>query len=86
MNDKFDTLAKVVAQSVTRRQALKRFAGGLVGMALTCVGLSSNADKTCVPPGNPCAPGDPHNNCNKCCSGSHFCEISADLGRQCFCN
>jgi hypothetical protein len=34
MNDKFDELAKGMAQSVTRRGALKRFGTGLVGLAL----------------------------------------------------
>jgi hypothetical protein len=86
MNEKFDQLAKVVAQSVTRRQAFKRFGLGLVGMALACFPLSSKADKSCLPPGNPCAPGGPHDNCNKCCSGTHFCFVSHDTGRQCFCN
>jgi hypothetical protein len=34
MSNKFDQLAKGLAQSVTRRQALKRFGVGLVGLAL----------------------------------------------------
>src|SRR5438552_2649515 len=34
MNDKFDELAKGLAQSVTRRGALKKFALGLTGIAL----------------------------------------------------
>jgi hypothetical protein len=34
MNDKFDELAKGLAQSVTRRGALKKFGAGLVGIAL----------------------------------------------------
>src|SRR5258708_26858975 len=38
MNDKFDELAKRLAQSVTRRAALKKFGGGLAGMALACFG------------------------------------------------
>jgi len=40
MNNKFDELAKGLAQSVTRRQALKRFGTGLAGMALACFGLA----------------------------------------------
>ena len=36
MNDKFDELAKGLAQSVTRRGALRRFGVGLVGIALAC--------------------------------------------------
>jgi hypothetical protein len=34
MNNKFDELAKGLAQSVTRRQALKRFSLGLAGMTI----------------------------------------------------
>ena len=40
MSNKFDELAKGLAQSVTRRQALKRFGVGLGGMALACFGLA----------------------------------------------
>src|SRR3974390_1671718 len=41
MNNKFDELVKGLAQSVTRRQALKRFGVGLAGMALACFGLAN---------------------------------------------
>jgi hypothetical protein len=40
MNDKFDEPTKSLAQSVTRRGALKRFGVGLAGMALACLDLS----------------------------------------------
>jgi len=59
MNNKFDELAKGLAQSVTRRQALKRFGVGLAGMALACFGLADHAhagkgcSETC-PATNPC--------------------------------
>ncbi len=43
MNTKFDQLAKGLAQSATRRQALKRFGVGLAGMALACFGLPNKA-------------------------------------------
>ena len=43
MSNKFDELAKGLAQSVTRRQALKRFGIGLAGMALACFGLANNS-------------------------------------------
>ena len=43
MNDKFDELAKGLAQSATRRQALKKFGVGLAGMALACFGLANKA-------------------------------------------
>lgn len=39
MNSQFDELTKRLAQSVTRRDALKKFSAGLAGMALTCLGL-----------------------------------------------
>jgi len=43
MNNKFDELTKSLAQSVTRRAALKKFGVGLAGMALACFGLASKA-------------------------------------------
>jgi hypothetical protein len=43
MNDRFDELAKGLAQSATRRQALKKFGVGLAGMALACFGLANFA-------------------------------------------
>jgi hypothetical protein len=43
MNNKFDELTKGLAQSVTRRGALKKFGVGLAGMALACFGLPNKA-------------------------------------------
>src|SRR5260370_1010812 len=43
MNKKFDELAKGLAQSVTRRQAFKKFGVGLAAMALACFGLALRA-------------------------------------------
>ena len=43
MNDKFDELAKGLAQSVPRRGALKKFGAGLAGIALTLVGFATDA-------------------------------------------
>ena len=43
MNDKLDELAKGMAQSVTRRGALKKFGVGLAGIALAALGLANNA-------------------------------------------
>ena len=43
MNNKFDELTKGLAQSVTRRGALKKFGVGLAGMALACFGLANKA-------------------------------------------
>jgi hypothetical protein len=42
-NDKFDELTKSMAQSVTRRGALKKFGVGLAGIALACFGLANKA-------------------------------------------
>jgi hypothetical protein len=69
MNDKFDQLAKGLAQSATRRQALKRVVVSLAGLALACFGLASRAeaDKAgCKPAGGKCKQG------RHCCSG--YCE------------
>src|SRR5437763_16088316 len=44
MNNKFDELAKGLAQSVTRRGALKKFSVGLAGMALACFALAKKAE------------------------------------------
>ena len=56
MNNKFDELAKGLAQSVTRRQALKKFGIGLAGLVLACFGLANGAEakKPCLPLGSPC--------------------------------
>ena len=66
MNNKFDELAKGMAQSVTRRQALKKFSFSMAGMALACFGFANEAKaakKTCLPSGSHCGSnGD-------CCSG-----------------
>jgi hypothetical protein len=65
MNNKFDELTKSLAQSVTRRAALKKFGAGLAGIALACFGLASRAEagKVCQPHGSPCGSD------NQCCSG-----------------
>ena len=77
MNDKFDELAKELAQSVTRRGALKKFGVGLAGIALASLGLVSKAQagswrskkclENCL---RHCAQGD--SNCyNRCSSLCH---------------
>ena len=43
MNNQFDELAKAMAQSVTRRGALKKFGAGLAGALLACLGLADKA-------------------------------------------
>ena len=69
MNEKFDELTKALAQSATRRQALKKFGVGLTGMALACFGLASTANagkKPCLPSGSICT------GKGQCCSGVCF--------------
>ena len=66
MNNQFDELTKSVAQSVTRRAALKKFSLGIAGMVLACFGLVNRAEakgQGCRPTGSPCQNG------HHCCSG-----------------
>src|SRR5262252_9453214 len=55
MNDKFDELAKNMAQSVTRRGALKKFGVGLACMALGLLGVARGSHA-----------GGGYGNCNHC--------------------
>ena len=74
MNNKFDELAKGLAQSVTRRQALKKLGVGLAGMALACFGLANRAE---AGGHGPCGVlGDPCGRHFKCCIGLK-CQPSA---------
>jgi hypothetical protein len=69
MNTQFDELAKGLARSVTRRQALKKFGVGLAGMALACFGLADKAEaKGCLPVDSYCVP-QPTKGSPKCCGG-----------------
>src|SRR5262249_18619040 len=43
MNNKFDELAKGMAQSVTRRGALKKFGLGLAGVVVSALGIAKKA-------------------------------------------
>ena len=45
MNEVFDELARNMAQSVTRRAALKKFGIGLAGIALATLGLAQAGNK-----------------------------------------
>ena len=65
MNNKFDELTKSLAQSVTRRAALKKFCVRLAGTALACFGLANKAwaQSTCLPYLSRCKSN------NDCCSG-----------------
>ncbi len=62
MKNRFDEVAKGLAQSVTRRQALKRFGVGLAGMALACFGLASKANA-----GQHCYSNNCYKQCIKTC-------------------
>ncbi len=71
--NKFDELAKGMAQSVTRRQALKKFGVGLAGMALACFGLANIAKAAkgrCIPLGHQCDPLNPGLCCSGVCDGT----------------
>ena len=48
MNDKFDELARTMAQSVTRRGALKKFGLGLMGIPLVGLANKAEADPACL--------------------------------------
>jgi hypothetical protein len=67
MNNKFDELAKGMAQSVTRRGALKKFGVGLAGMALACFGLASIAQ---AGKANTCATNADCRSGQVCCNGA----------------
>jgi hypothetical protein len=76
MSNKFDELSKSLAQSLTRRQAFRKFGLGLAGMALACFGLAGSADaaNSCWPGGTVCFNAwnggrDPAKDCRKCCNG-----------------
>ena len=82
MNKKFDELTKSMAQSVTRRAALKKFGVGLAGMALACFGLANKAEaagnkkcETCI---NNCVAENPNLTPNQCffrCIAEHKCVL-----------
>ena len=63
MNTKFDELTKGLAQSVTRRGALKKFSVGLAGMALACLGLTNKAHAV----GEPCQSNKDCGSLQVCC-------------------
>src|SRR5262245_54086277 len=71
MNNPFDELTKNVAQSVTRRAALKKFGVGLAGMALAALGLPNiaRADKVKTVPPVPCATAADCPSGQVCCNG-----------------
>ena len=70
MNNKFDELAKGLAQSVTRRGALKKFGLGLAGIAVASLEMTNSAQAGAgsLPSGRKCS--SPSSCQSKCCSGS----------------
>ena len=78
MNDKFDELAKGLAQSVTRRGALKKFGLGLAGIALTTLGLANKAE---AGPGGCKSRGHFCRSDAECCSG--FCNFDLRAKGRC---
>jgi hypothetical protein len=95
MSNKFDELAKGLAQSVTRRQAFKKFGVGLAAMAVACFGLANRAhSRNCDPPSwcnpaiNPCCCRGGTKNCNtglpKCNPTYGYCaNLCAGMGLFC---
>ena len=76
MNDKFDELAKNMAQSVTRRGALKKFGVGIAGIALASLGLANKAVA-----GQPCTTDADCPNQKVCSSG--VCSSSVKYHCRC---
>jgi len=82
MNNKFDELTKQMAQSVTRRQAFKKFGVGLAGMALACFGLANRAEAHTCTTNSDCSNGD------VCLGGRCFpkpCSSTSDCPKQMIC-
>jgi hypothetical protein len=87
MNNKFDELTKNLAQSVTRRGALKIFGVGIAGIALAALGLANNAKadpQPCLPSGHPC--GSSGQCKTRCCSGSYYSDFSGAKRPYHFCD
>jgi hypothetical protein len=62
-----------MAQSVTRRAALKKFSVALAGMALACFGMANKVHAgSCKPGGSKC--GDN----SECCSGYCYYQFNPD--------
>jgi hypothetical protein len=90
MTRQFDELTKSLAQSVTRRGALKKFGVGLAGMALACFGLGNRAEAqgNCWQAGVLCYTGirgGPYKDCRKCCNGYLCGRVRWGLGEDCYC-
>ena len=76
MNDKFDALAKGMAQSVTRRGALRKFGLGFVSITLATHGLADKAPaRHCKSSGQRC------HDTSECCPGL-YCNAGFLIGRN----
>ena len=86
MSTKFDNLVRALAESPTRRQALKELGLGLAGMMLACFGLANKAAADECKAPNWC---DPAISC--CCQNCHtaipkchpvhaYCELQCRTG------
>jgi hypothetical protein len=74
MGKQFDDLAKALARGESRRQALRKFVAGTVGVILgVAMPASASADNECKPTGRRC------NKDSQCCSG--IC-ISMNVGHD----
>jgi hypothetical protein len=76
MNNQFDELAKGLAQSVTRRGALKKLGTGVASIPLAWLGTATARTGSCKPSGSKCSHG------SQCCSG--LCDY-AFIGRPGVC-
>ncbi len=87
LNNNFDELTKNLAQSVTRRAALKTFGVGLAGMALACLGLANKAQggawqgQPCKKSGTNCGNVGNTKPCDNCCHG-YWC---SSVTMKCYC-
>src|SRR5215813_12229332 len=75
MINKFDELAKGMAQSVTRRGALKKFGIGVAGVVLGSLGFASNAQADPEP--------KTRFHCN-CGVTGYGCDITSPTYNECF--
>jgi len=62
MHDRFDELAKGLAQCITRRQALRRFGVGLASAGLAMLGLANRAQAQKI---YACDCADPYYGCQR---------------------
>jgi hypothetical protein len=75
MNDQFDELTKGLAQSVTRRSALKKFGIGVTGMALATLGLAKAHAQRAVQ-GGLTGQRPPHIHCS-CKQPNYGCDLQS---------